>query len=256
VPPSGLKNTLSLLTKSVFGLLGMRLVRLSPDKVRGIESVLDLKFLLNATPSPLICDVGANDGETVNEFLTHFQTAKVIAFEPFLECFEILKTSFASNQNVRLKNVALGANPASARLRVFSGNRMNSLLDMAVTPDNVMYNRCDKIGTQEVVVDSLDHFCSVNHVDRIDALKVDTQGFDLNVLKGAVGLLAAHRIRSVLLEINFVPMYDGQPTFAEIHECLTSWGYRLIDFYNHTRQKGYIAWCDACYVAVDDTDAI
>jgi FkbM family methyltransferase len=214
--------------------------------------MLDLEFLLSATPSPLICDVGANDGETVNDFLRHFPDATIVAFEPFGECFENLKASFSSHRNVRIENVALGARPANGSLRVFSGHRMNSLLDMATTRDNVMYDKFDKIGTQDVSVDTLDRFCSSHHIDHIDVLKVDTQGFDLNVLKGAAGLLAAHRIGIVFIEVNFIPMYEGQATFAEIHEFLTSWGYRLVDLYNYTRQHGHIAWCDACYVAADN----
>jgi hypothetical protein len=69
------------------------------------------------------------------------------------------------------------------------------------------------------------------------------------VLKGAAKLLAAHRITTVQLEVNFVPMYAGQARFDELHEFLTSFGYRLVDFYNQLRTCGYTAWCDACYVA-------
>jgi hypothetical protein len=87
------------------------------------------------------------------------------------------------------------------------------------------------------------------NIPRIDLLKVDTQGYDLQVLKGATKLLAARRIKTVLLEVNFVPMYQRQATFLELHAFISSFGYRLVDFYNQQRSDGYTAWGDACYVA-------
>ena len=251
-----LRNSLSLLARNCLSVVGLRLVRLSTNKVRGIDPLLDLKSILGGIQHPVIFDVGANDGEMATEFLQHFPHAKLVAFEPFHDCYELLRKIFGARPNIRIEKAALGSTSGTASLNVFSGHRMNSLLDMDQDPENIMRDKFVKTGTEQVSVDTLDEFCSRNKIDHIDALKIDTQGYDLNVLKGASRLLGEHRVKAVLLEVNFIPMYEGQPTFVDIHAFLSSLGYQLVDFYNHTRQNGYVAWCDACYFARGHTAGV
>jgi FkbM family methyltransferase len=243
------RNSLVLLLRRLLEPLDIRIVKLTPDKVRGIDPVRDLAFLIGRKANPVVFDVGANDGETVTEFLRTFPKARVVAFEPHTACCEILARKFRDQSTVSIENVALGATHGTSELNLFSGNRMNSLLRFDDTPGNVMTNSFTSTGTVEVRVETLDAYCAEHGVEQIDILKTDTQGFDLQVLKGAAKLLAAHRITTVQLEVNFVPMYAGQARFDELHEFLTSFGYRLVDFYNQLRTGGYTAWCDACYVA-------
>lgn len=247
-----IRNSLSLALRNFLSLVGLRLVRLSPNKVRGIEPVLDLKYLLRGKSNPTIVDVGANDGETVSEFLKCIPGAKIIAFEPFEQCYRILQNLFSSNPDVRIENVALGCSPGSSNLNVYSGNRMNSLLELDDQPGNVMRAKFTAAGTTTVAIETLDDFCRANSIGQIDVLKIDTQGFDLNVLKGAVGLLQNRRVTAIQVEVNFIPMYKGQPSFLEIHKFLSDLDYRLVDFYNQTRPNDYTAWCDACYVLAGD----
>jgi hypothetical protein len=68
-----------------------------------------------------------------------------------------------------------------------------------------------------------------------------------HVLRGATRMLTQQSVKTILLEVNFIPMYKGQPSFIEIHEFVSSFGYRLVDFYNQARKEdGYTGWCDAC----------
>jgi hypothetical protein len=128
---------------------------------------------------------------------------------------------------------------------------MNSLLTLDGDPANPMREGFTPTGTTPVQLETLDEFCGEHGFKQIDILKIDTQGYDLQVLKGATRLLAGRRVRAVVLEANFVPMYERQATFSELHELLSSHGYRLVDFYNQHRSGGYTAWCDAIYVAAN-----
>jgi len=218
----------------------------------GTQTSFNGTALLNAA-APLTLQIGANDGEMLQDFLRVFPAARVVAFEPYAPCCEILERKFRNRPNVRIQNVALGAERGTSRLNLYSGNRMNSLLRLDDDPGNVMAQSFAPTGTAEVRVETLDAFCAASDIPRIDILKIDTQGFDLQVLKGAAQLLEARRIKTVLLEVNFVPMYERQASFPELHQLLTEAGYRFVDFYNQRRNDGYTAWCDACYVAPDPT---
>jgi len=235
-----------ILKKSLKGM-GLNLQRLAPNQIRGIDPFSDIQFLLGASSTPTIFDVGANEGDMTATCLARFPKANVVAFEPFKACFDELTRRFAHISNVRVENLALGASCGEAKLNVYSSNRMNSLLELDPGPENLMSN-FEKTGSTAVAVDTLDDFCRRKNVTHIDLLKVDTQGYDLNVLKGAEQLLSEHRITIILLEVNFVSMYTKQPSFLDLHTHLSSFGYNLIDLYNHVWKNGHTAWCDACYI--------
>jgi FkbM family methyltransferase len=244
-----IRNLVNLGIRNFFGLFKLRLIRLSPTKIRGIDPLVDVAFLLGNKRDPLCVDVGANDGETAANFLKQFPGAKLIAFEPFEQCCQILRSKFATNSNVRVETLALGASTGRTYLNLYSADRMNSLLQLDPMPENIMKSKFSHKGTADICVDTLDHFCRANTIYYIDVMKVDTQGYDLNVLKGASSLLKEQRVHVILLEINFIPMYRHQPSFTDLHEFLVSNGYRFVDFYNQVHHRGYTAWCDACYVA-------
>jgi FkbM family methyltransferase len=243
------RNNLILLLRRLLDALEVRLVNLKSDKVRGIDPLRDLGFLLAHKSDPIVFDVGANDGETAQEILHAFPRARLFAFEPYAACCDELARKFGTNANVTVHNLALGAARCTTELNLYSGNRMNSLLSFDDDPANPMSKSFTHTGTAKVSVEALDDYCVEQNIPRIDLLKVDTQGYDLQVLKGATKLLAARRIKTVLLEVNFVPMYQRQATFLELHAFISSFGYRLVDFYNQQRSDGYTAWGDACYVA-------
>jgi len=242
-----IKNTLALGVQVVLSSVGLRLSRSTPTRVRGFDPILDIAAILKQQETPTIVDVGANRGEMVSLFLRAFPKARIIAFEPYWPCYEMLKSKFASAPTVTIEHAALGSSPGRQRLNVFSGDNMNSFLELATGPDSTIHEKFVSTGVEETVVHTLDSFCDRHQISAVDILKIDTQGFDLHVLQGAAGMLSQRRVGVVILEINFVPMYVGQPNFIEIHGLLCALGYRLVGLYNEARSNGYIEWCDACY---------
>ncbi len=95
---------------------------------------------------------------------------------------------------------------------------------------------------------TIDAFCEQDRVRHIDILKIHTQGSDLAVLRGGGGMLAAKRIRLILVEVNVVKMYDGQGGFHEISSYLSEFGFRLFDLFalSHS-ENGQLKWADAIY---------
>jgi hypothetical protein len=81
----------------------------------------------------------------------------------------------------------------------------------------------------------------------VDVLKIDTQGTDLNVLRGASAALQSGTVRHVMVEINFVRMYDGQNEALDVVHYLRGRDLHLVDFYEKVYQANTLAWCSALF---------
>ncbi len=110
-------------------------------------------------------------------------------------------------------------------------------------------NPCAKwtriVGREEIDVCTLDRWCQENGIDpkRVDIVKLDVQGAELQALYGARTLLETAKV--VYLEVSFVPIYKGSPLFGEIDSFLTECGYRRHAIYPSDQPHN---WADALYV--------
>jgi hypothetical protein len=82
----------------------------------------------------------------------------------------------------------------------------------------------------------------------VDILKSDTQGYDLEVLRGASGLLRDHKIRMVYMEITFSRMYEHLPSLDEIWGFLRRNDFELVTLYRCFYQDRRASWTDALFV--------
>ena len=102
------------------------------------------------------------------------------------------------------------------------------------------------IGETEVVTVSLDNWIAVHRPGLVvDLLKLDTQGSELDILKGSSRVLGD--TRWVLIEIEFNPLYDRQPLFCEVDLYLRQKGFAFWGFKNLNYRKGQLIWGDAYY---------
>jgi len=81
------------------------------------------------------------------------------------------------------------------------------------------------VGTREITLRTLDGWAASAGVERIDVMKLDVQGAELEVLRGAEGLLGG--VRLIELEVAFNPIYEGQPLFGEVDAFLRARGLLL-----------------------------
>jgi FkbM family methyltransferase len=208
----------------------------------GFDADTDMRRLA-ATDRPLIFDIGANRGQTIERFRNAFERPVIHAFEPGRDTFVELQRRTAGIPDLHLNNVALGAR-AEARTFIHSEpDTMSSFLEQSVDGWGEIKDR------YPVEVITVDDYCSAHGVERIDILKSDTQGFDLDVLRGARGTLDRHAIHMIFMEITFSDMYKGSPRFDEIYAFLTDAGFTLVSFYDFFYQKGRAGWTDALFIA-------
>lgn len=200
-----------------------------------------------------VFDVGANEGESALNFMQLFPEAIIYSFEPLPEAYASLDAISRLYNRLVPVNVALGAESGSALLNRNTLQTTSSLLSTACT--SKAYLRGPALSTQrkvDISVKTLDAIADEFTIGAIDLLKIDVQGYELNVLKGASQMLRSGRIRVIVLEVNFAPLYEQQACFQEICRFLQSHSYSLsclYDFAFSTRKE--LMWCEALFCRND-----
>lgn len=80
-------------------------------------------------------------------------------------------------------------------------------------------------------------------------LKIDTQGFDFEILKGAESCFKAQLIKNIVIEMNFVKLYSGQNTLGDVIDILILNGFKPVGLYYIFRDKNNegISWCNMLF---------
>ncbi len=224
---------------------GIDLRRLGP---RGITHRLlehDLPKVVTAA-EPVIFDVGANKGQTSRLMLELFTSPKIYAFEPSRELASNLRIQFAG-KSVTVEQLALAAREETRDFVHYENNELSSFLSLSLNQENPF--RAVKETEREIVkTRTVASYANSHNIRFIDLLKVDTQGFDLEVLKGAESLLCEGQVGAVQVELNFSPLYSGQCGPGEVIDWLSRHGFSLLGFYEEVRTSLVISWTTALFL--------
>ena len=173
----------------------------------------------------LVLDVGAADGGFARELRSFGYTGDIVSFEPRRAAHATLAAGAAADARWSTRAVALGEEPGRAHINVASNETSSSLLPLgrehvAAAPQ-VAY-----VGTEEIDVSTLDAEALDLVAGRAAVLKVDTQGFERQVLAGGPGVVDA--IVGLQLELSFTPMYDGGMLVDEAISWAYDHGFTLV----------------------------
>ena len=196
----------------------------------------------------LVLDVGANDGGFGRSLLASGYRGRLISFEPQAAEHDRLRRAAARHAGWDVApRTAVGDRVGQLTLHVAGNSLSSSLLPMleahrAAAPDSAY------TGTEVVPVQRLDALVSVDDVRRQPTLlKIDTQGYEAQVLDGAEALLP--HLRGVYLELSLEAMYAGQQLFDALHARLQGAGFRCwglgAGFCNE--QTGQVLQLDGAY---------
>jgi FkbM family methyltransferase len=191
----------------------------------------------------VLFDCGANIGQTAANLRQAYPHAELYCFEPTRGSLETLKRTAAS-LNAHAVPLAVGDVNGPADMFLTPSSQSSSLLGY-LDRDNPLADAHRVIGTECVRVCRLDDFCDENGIEthRVDVLKMDVQGGELEALRGATRILRTVRI--VLLEVAFVAFYRDAPLFEAIESLMRERGFERRWLYGSVRPD---LWGDALYV--------
>jgi len=174
----------------------------------------------------LVLDVGANIGQYADEMRSIGYLGRMVSFEPLSREFQQLSQRAKGDNLWKTVNRALGDRDGTAEIHV-SGNSVSSSL-LGILPRHLRSAPTSEYLNNETIqisrLDSVFHdHCQTG--DRV-MLKLDTQGYEYQVLQGAAKSLPA--IIGVQLEMSLVPLYEGEKLFSEMVPYLTSLGFSLM----------------------------
>jgi FkbM family methyltransferase len=185
--------------------------------------------LPQGVPISLI-DVGANRGDFAAVIARHCGVRRALLVEPQTERCAELAARFAG-QPVEIAQCALLDEPGEAMLNVLGADSCSSLLDVDAASFEARGIDVTTHARQQVPVTTLDALLAARSWQGpVDLLKLDTQGTEMKILRGAAETLS--RVRLLWIEVSFRSLYQGDGLFHEIHAELTRAGCRLYSIHD------------------------
>ena len=237
------------------------------------------KYSRENNRSLTILDIGCRWG-FADKFVNDTNNLIIYGFDPDAEECERLEKHY-NNSNIKLIPLALSDKSGISKLYLTSEPACSSLYkpNKVLTENYPALHCAQEISQIEVKTSTLNDWLKETDVNSVDYIKIDTQGSELNILRGATNILSS--VRFLEVEVEFNPIYDGQPVFSEIDLFLRKHGFMLWKFsnlvcyskdgesnitlpnnsinydehrYEFPVRGGQIYWADAFYIQKDIID--
>jgi FkbM family methyltransferase len=202
-------------------LLGVDVVRYPGNAHRFPEA--ERQQLLQSVSASLILDVGANSGQFARQMRRDGFAGRIVSFEPLDAPFNELSRWAGRDPLWEVHRTAIGLQPGTAVMHVTSDSWSSSLLP--VLDRHAKAASISVVGQAAVPVASLDDLAAeADWADHVSYLKIDVQGGELDVLRGAERLLSG-TVAAVEIEVSLVELYRGQPLFSEVNTYMGERGF-------------------------------
>lgn len=185
-------------------------------------------FLRNASFNTVL-DAGANKGQFALVVRAHHGAATIISFEPLAGPADIWRRIFSGDSKARVFQVALGNQAGEKTIHISRREDSSSLLPIGKLQSDI-FPGTEEICTEAILVERLDVSLQGENLARPVLLKIDVQGFEMELLKGAQATLA--QVDSIYAELSFVALYEGQALANEVIHWLSNNGFGLSGVYN------------------------
>ena len=162
--------------------------------------------------APVVFDVGANVGHYSLLARSHIRDARIYAFEPSPNTYEILRKEIeraGAQSSIFPEKVGFSNSPGELNLYAYSidgyeHSNLASVVQRLPTQEATI----EVCREESVPVETIDGFCAARSVKNIDLLKIDVEGHELAVLQGAEGMLNSGAIRFIQFEFGPANIYS------------------------------------------------
>ena len=192
--------------------------------LNGIYATVELEKLVKDIEVPeTIIDIGSNKGQFILLIEKIFPNKIVYSFEPIIEMLKKQKKFYKYKKNITFHNLALGSSICSKEFLITS--RMDSSSFLKVVSNTNKSKNYSVIEKRDIKVSTLDEIFLNEKISHPILIKMDVQGYELEVLKGANDLLK--KTDYLLLEVSESEMYQNQPTEKIIIEYLKNFNFEI-----------------------------
>lgn len=210
-----------------------------------IEKAIEYSHYFRLNEKDLILDIGAANGATSLLLRKAFPESVIYSFEPLPEMYGLLTKAVSGFSNIIPINKGLGSVKRELNINLSQRITSSSFFEIEKNISNEFFSENIKnVGSAKVAVSTLDDEIPADR--NINILKMDVQGFELEVLKGGVKTL--NRTAIVLVEMQNHDLYKGAPKYYDIDRFLISAGFELYDIIPSIRQDKKLYEWDSIYI--------
>ena len=195
-----------------------------------------LKNIINQTIFENVFDVGGHKGETLDLLLKNFEINNIYSFEPSNLSFEILSQKSMllrkkySKTNIFLENTAVGETSKNIDFNFLNETSSSTIKSLNINSNyyKKKENFFGKLVNKKIKIKQIEfnEYLSQKDIKKIDLLKIDTEGYEFEVLKGLKEQIS--NISIILFEHHYDNMIIKNYTFGDIHKLLVNKNFECV----------------------------
>jgi FkbM family methyltransferase len=206
--------------------------------VKGAAAGTEHRAQLKRMNFDFIVDVGANRGQFALISRKVFPQARIHSFEPLEEPAHVFRKIFGNDSNVVLHKCAVGREKKLSTIHITRDDDSSSFLPVTKTQSDMFPGSTEK-ETRDVMVYPLSQLIDPASIPPASLLKIDVQGYELDVLQGCEDVL--QKFSHLYIECSFIELYKGQALAHQIILWLEERGFILTSINNLCYEKNGLA---------------
>jgi len=216
----------------------IKLIKLIKNKTwrkglfKNIAANIELENLIKGLDVKIIIDIGSNKGQFILLTEKLLNCKKIYSFEPIKELIEKQKKFFSYRDNINFYNFALGQKTEKKKFFLTKRKDSSSFLKINENINNADYLIENEINVNIHCLDNI-----INNQDLSDTtlVKIDVQGYELEVLKGSLRILK--KIKFILIEVSENEIYKNQALSSDIINFLKQKNFSILRENKSTKIK-------------------
>ena len=194
----------------------------------GVAATVEHRQALGGLDVATVVDIGANKGQFALFATAVFPTANIYSFEPLEEAAVRFREVFG--EDVTLFETAIG--PREKETAIYVSQRVDSSSLLPIAKQSEIFPGTELKEERNICVAPLMKYLSAHNIRTPALLKVDVQGYELEVLNGCEPLLPLFQY--VYVELSYIELYSGQALASEVMCYLAEKQFRLSGVYNQS----------------------